>query len=82
MKRIKAACIMQTIRFQQKEDSGLSVDALLSLNHAEAERYKTQLESTKTRYKIDNESEEPDGSVIIHIRKEYNGKTEIGEYFN
>ncbi|MDO5150633.1 MAG: hypothetical protein Q4D76_14780 [Oscillospiraceae bacterium] len=82
MKRIKAACIMQTIRFQQKEDSGLSADALLRLNREEAERYKTQLEKTKTRYKIDSESEENDGSVIIRIRKEYNEKVEVGEYFN
>ncbi|MGN0584429.1 MAG: hypothetical protein ACI4JD_03135 [Ruminococcus sp.] len=82
MKRIKAACIMQTIRFQQKEGTGLSTEALHSINNAEADRYKSQLEKTKTRYRIDRETEEDDGSVIICIRKEYNGKTDIGEYFD
>lgn len=82
MKRIKSACIMQTLRFQQKEDSGLSVNTILSLNRAEVERYKTHLERTKTRYKIDSEKEESDGSVIVRIRKEYNSTADIGEYFD
>lgn len=82
MKRIKSACIMQTLRFQQKEDSGLSHDSLLELNKAEAEKYKNQLESTKTRYVIDSETEESDGAVIIKIRKEFNSKIDVEEYFN
>lgn len=82
MKRIKAACIMQTIRFQQKEGSGFSVNVLLDMNRAEAERYKQQLDRTRTRYKIEEQTEEPDGTVIIRIRKEYNSRTEIGAYFD
>lgn len=55
---------------------------MLELNKAEAERYKNQLERTKTRYVIDSETEESDGAVIIKIRKEYNSKIDVEEYFN
>ena len=82
MKRIKAACIMQTVTFRQKEDSGLSAETLLRLNREEAQRYKDGLVKSKTRFRIDDESESPDGSVIIRIRKEYNGNTDRGEYFD
>lgn len=81
MKRIKSACIMQVLRFQQKEDSGMSLNTLLDLNRAEAIRYKEQLQRTKTRFMIDEEKEEADGSVIIKIRKEYNAKTDVSPYF-
>ena len=82
MKRIKAACIMQTVTFRQKEDSGLSAETLLRLNREEAQHYKDGLVKSKTRFRIYDESESPDGSVIIRIRKEYNGNTDIGEYFD
>ncbi|MBQ8180552.1 MAG: hypothetical protein IJ010_01080 [Ruminococcus sp.] len=81
MKRIQAACIMQTLRFQQKEDSGLSIETLIKLNREEVQRYKAQLDKNKTRYKIDEESEQPDGAVIVRIRKEYNSSASVGEYF-
>lgn len=82
MKRIQSACIMQIIRFQQKEGIGLSHNEIRALNHAEVERFKEQLEVTKKRYRIDSESEEADGSILVSIRKEYNEKTNIGEYLN
>lgn len=82
MKRIQAACILQTLRFQQKEDSGLSVEAMLKLNRSEVQKYKAQLDKNKTRYKIDEESEQPDGAIIIRIRKEYNNGVAVGEYFD
>ncbi|MBQ8515423.1 MAG: hypothetical protein IJ496_08485 [Ruminococcus sp.] len=81
MKRIQAACIMQTLRFQQKEGSGLSVESLIKLNREEVQRYKAQMDKNKTRYKIDEESEQPDGAVIVRIRKEYNSGASVGEYF-
>jgi len=82
MKRIQAACILQTLRFQQKEDSGLSVEAMLKLNRSEVQKYKAQLDKNKTRYKIDEESEQPDGAIIVRIRKEYNNGVAVGEYFD
>ena len=81
MKRIQAACIMQTLRFQQKEGSGLSIETLINLNREEVQRYKAQLDKNKTRYIIDEESEQPDGAVIVRIRKEYNSGASVGEYF-
>ena len=82
MKRIQVACILQTLRFQQKEDSGLSVEAMLKLNRSEVQKYKAQLDKNKTRYKIDEESKQPDGAIIVRIRKEYNNGVAVGEYFD
>lgn len=47
----------------------------------EVEKYKNQLERNKTKYKILDESEQEDGSVILKIKKQYNGHA-IGEYFD
>ena len=49
MKRVKAACILQTLLFMQKEDCGLSHEAILNLNRTEVNRYKQTLERTRTR---------------------------------
>lgn len=81
MKRVQAACIMQTLRFQQKE-GGSPVEFLLRKNREEVARYKTQLNRNKTRYKIDVEVDQPDGSIIVRIRKEYNSSANVDEYFN
>ncbi len=72
---------MQILRFQQKEDNYLSVDALLDMNRNEANRYKLELQRKKTRFMIEEEKEEADGSVIIKIRKEYNAQTDVSPYF-
>lgn len=82
MKRIQSACIMQTLRFQQKEGTGLPKESIVKLNHEEVARYKAQLEKSRTRYKIDKETEEPDGAIIIRIRKEYNNGAPVGDYFD
>ena len=81
MKRIQAACIMQTLKFQQKENSGFSVESMLKMNREEVQRYKAQMDKNKTRYKIDEETEQSDGSIIVRIRKEYNNGAPVGEYF-
>lgn len=81
MKRVKAACILQTLVFLQKEDCGLSRDQILALNRQEVSRYKQSLERTRTRYQIDSEAEQEDGSIIVRVRKQYNDKAEVAEYF-
>ena len=51
MKRVKEACICQTLHFMLKEDT--------TYDHAvreEVEKYKVSLEKTKTKYKILEES--------------------------
>lgn len=82
MKRIKAACILQTLIFAQKEESGLSPERALALNRAEFEHYKTGLERTRTRHQIDDVQELEDGSVLVRVRKQYNAKADVEAYFN
>lgn len=78
MKRVKAACILQTQVFQQKEDSGLSRDAIAARNREEVQRYKHNLE--RTRYQITGEEEQEDGSILVRVRKQYNDRTDV--YFS
>ena len=40
MKRVKAACILQTLVFAQKEDCGLSCNSILESNRREFKHYK------------------------------------------
>lgn len=82
MKRIQSACIMQTIAFRQKDGSGLSRETMLKMNREELLRYKTRLDRNRTRYKIDEEADQPDGSVIVRIRKEYSGTADVGSYLD
>ena len=50
MKRIKSACLLQTVHF-------------------------------RTAYKIEEEAVQPDGSVIVKIRKQYNNHN-VGDYMD
>jgi|GEM_PF-74126 len=70
MKRIKAACICQTLHFQLKEDLEHSI--AVRLVREEVEHYKQALERNRTRHKIVDEAEQEDGSVVIRIIKQYN----------
>ena len=79
MKRIKAACICQTLHFQLKEDIEHSIATRLV--REEVEHYKQALERNRTRYKIVGEAEQEDGSVIIRIIKQYN-QSPFGDYLD
>ncbi len=81
MKRVKAACILQTLVFSQKPEMGYTKDRALQINHGEIENYKRTLERTKTRYVIVDEAEQEDGSIIVHVKKQYNDKSDVDEYF-
>ena len=81
MKRVKAACILQTLVFSQKADCGLSREQQVKLNRDEVSRYKATMERTRTRYQIVGETEQADGSVIVRVRKQYNGIADVSEYF-
>ena len=70
MKRIKAACLEQTIHFQLKD--GIS---------PEYESYKGQMDRHKTQYKIIEEAEQPDGSLIVKIKKQNNAQP-VGNYLD
>ncbi|MBR3952131.1 MAG: hypothetical protein IKJ82_00740 [Oscillospiraceae bacterium] len=81
MKRVRSACIMQTVVFIQREELCFTAEKALELNKAEYAKYIADLEKANTRYQILSESEEPDGSIVIRIRKQYNDKTDVSEYF-
>ena len=80
MKRVKAACIFQTLVFSQKEDLNVSMDLIRKLNHDEVERYKSSMDRIGTRYQIAEEVEQPDGSILVRVRKQYNDQADVSEY--
>ena len=81
MKRVKAACILQTLVFMQKEDCGLSRNTILEANRRELEAYKKTLERTGTRYQLVSVEEQENGSILVRVRKQYNDKADVAEYF-
>lgn len=81
MKRVQAGCICQTLVFSQKPDMGYSAEQALKLNLAEIEHYKATMERSRTRYQITETAQQSDGSVIVHVRKQYNDKADVAEYF-
>lgn len=70
MKRIKSACLLQTIHFQLKED--IPHDAAVRAIHDELEHYKSQFARNRTRFQIVEQRDEPDGSIILKLKKQYN----------
>jgi len=81
MKRVKAACIMQTLVFLQKEELGLSAAQALVLNRQEVEHYKETLERGRIRHEILKTEEKSDGSIVLHVKKQYNDRVPTDEYF-
>lgn len=79
MKRIKAACITQTLHFLLKEDLGH--DYAVKMVEEEVRKYKNGLEKNKTKFKILSEEKQPDGSVMIEIIKQYN-TSPVGNYLD
>ena len=77
MKRVKAACICQTLHFMRKEELGQTEASV----QEEVARYKQSLERSRTQYKILEETVQPDGSVLLKLKKQYN-QSPVGEYFN
>lgn len=79
MKRIKAACLEQTIHFQLKD--GISSELAKQQVRQEYEAYKAQMDRHQTRYKIVEETEQPDGSLIIKIKRQNNTQP-VGDYLD
>ena len=79
MKRVKAACITQTLHFLLKEDIGREYAKKLVTE--EVKKYKDSLDKNKTQYKILSEETQADGSVIIEIKKQYNTSS-VGHYLD
>ena len=79
MKRVMAACICQTLHFMLKEDVGH--DYAVQLVKQEAEQYKKTLERNRTQYKIVDETEQSDGSIMLKVIKQYNSSP-VGNYMD
>lgn len=79
MKRVKAACICQTLHFTLKEDT----EHLYAVKQVkeEVEQYKKNLERNRTQYKIVEQTEQPDGSIIVKVIKQYNAAP-VGNYLD
>ena len=79
MKRVKFACLAQTIHFELNE----------KLEHQEAvqqaqeslRRYKRELEQKQVAYVVDKEYTLEDGTPVLEIRKQYNGY-KVGTYLD
>lgn len=79
MKRVKAACITQTLHFLLKEDVGH--DYAVKLVSEEVKKYKEQLDKNRTQYRILSEETQADDSIIIEIKKQYN-TSPVGHYLD
>lgn len=79
MKRVKAACICQTLHFMLKD--GVDCELGARLVQEDVANYKRYLDRNRTQYKIVAEELQSDGSVIIQIIKQYN-QSPVGEYLD
>ncbi|NLL39477.1 MAG: hypothetical protein GX254_07840 [Clostridiales bacterium] len=79
MKRIKYACLQQTIHF--KKDEGLDSATAKKRIRAELAHFKVQLKRSQIRYKIKDEIVQPDGSIILKIDRQFNNY-DCGDYLS
>lgn len=63
MRRIKSACLLQTIRFDTVNGEDPK---------EELEMYCKKLDRRKVKYKIEETAEQEDGSLLVKIVKQYN----------
>jgi len=79
MKRVKAACICQTLHFMLKED--LEHSYAVKMVQEEVAQYKRGLDRNQTKYKIIEENEQQDGSIMLKVIKQYNNSP-VGDYLD
>ena len=79
MKRIKAECLEQTLHFMLKD--GLSSEEAKQQVRQEYEHYKVQLDRRGTLYRILEETEQPDGSLMIKVKRQ-NNYHPVGNYLD
>lgn len=79
MKRIKAACICQTLHFLLKEDTEPVLAQRLVQDEVAA--YRKRLEASGGKYRILSEEQQTDGSMILRIKKQYN-QSPVGDYLD
>ena len=79
MKRVKAACICQTLHFMLKEDAEHSW--AVKQVEQEVEHYKKTLDRNRTKYRIVEQTTQPDGSIMLKVIKQYNSSP-VGDYLD
>ncbi len=79
MKRVKAACICQTLHFMLKED--VAHDYAVKLVREEVEQYKKTMDRNRTQYRILEEVPQEDGSIMVKVIKQYNSSP-VGNYLD
>lgn len=79
MKRIKAACICQTLHFILKEDVAHSLAERMV--QEEVAQYKRRMEHSRIKFKILEETVQEDGSIMMKVVKQYN-QSPVGEYLD
>lgn len=79
MKRVKAACICQTLHFMLKED--VDHDYAVQLVQQEVAQYQRTLDRNHTQYKILEQTQQSDGSIMVKVIKQYN-TSPVGNYLD
>ena len=79
MRRVKAACICQTLHFFQNDVPSKEQQERLTLE--EIEKYKENMDRNRTKYRILEENKQDDGSIVIKIVKQYNASP-VGDYLD
>ena len=79
MKRVKAACLLQTVCFQPKAPCPTEVEK--EQLRREYEAYLDRMKHFHTQFKILEETTQPDGTIIIKLKKQYNQQA-LGDYFD
>lgn len=63
MRRIVSACLLQTMRFDTTKEARPEQDL---------EFFLKKLDKTGAKYIIEDKKAEPDGSLVVKIKKQYN----------
>ena len=77
MRRVKYACLEQTLHFSLRD--ALIPEETNRLVRAEYDQYKADLERKRIPYKIVSETVQLDGSIIVKVKKQYNAH-DCGDY--
>lgn len=51
------------------------------MNKEDVEKYKAHLKKKNIRFQITEEAEQSDGAILVRVRKQYNDKADVSEYF-
>ena len=73
---------MQVKELTKQYDGKTVVDGVsFAIPKGKVLRYKAQMDRSRTRYQIAEETEQEDGSVLVRVRKQYNDRVDVSEYF-